>query len=77
MEPTKNEDEKKLGESSNINHYYLSKSGTTRKMKKPKRSLQEGEEFVDYKYINLPDGTTKRKKILKKTIKKVKKLTEE
>ena len=46
-------------------------------MKKNKQALQEGEEFVDYKYINLPDGTTKRKKIIKKTIKKVKKLTEE
>ena len=44
--------------------------------KKIRRPLGRDEEFVDYKYVT-EDGVTKRKKIIKKTLKKVKMLTEE
>lgn len=41
------------------------------KKSKLKRPLARNEEFVDYKYVT-EDGITKRKKIIKKTIKMVK-----
>ena len=44
--------------------------------KKIKRPLARDEEFVDYKFVT-ENGETKRKKIIKKTLKKVKMLTEE
>jgi hypothetical protein len=44
--------------------------------KRPIR-VEEGEEFVKYKYVTTADGVTKRKKVIKKTITKIKKLTEE
>lgn len=46
------------------------------KKKKPKRILAKDEEFIDYKFVT-EDGISKRKKIIKKTLKKVKQLTEE
>ena len=48
--------------------------------KKPKRKsyiLQPGEEFVEYKYYNLEDGSKKRVKVVKKIVKMQKELTEE
>lgn len=42
-----------------------------------KHPLEADEEFVDYKYVTQPDGTMKRKKIIKKTTKKTKYLTME
>lgn len=50
---------------------------SAKKKKKVKRPLQEGEEFVDYKMVKRPDGTEKRVKIIKKTVKMTKMLTEE
>jgi Ca2+-binding EF-hand superfamily protein len=47
------------------------------KPKKHKRMLDKDEEFYDYKYVKMEDGSMKRKKIIKKTTKKVKHLTEE
>ena len=44
---------------------------------KSKKPLGKNEEFVDYRYDKMPDGTLKRKKIIKKTQKKVKMLTDE
>lgn len=44
--------------------------------KKIKRPLGRDEEFVDYKYVT-ENGETKRKKIIKRTLKKIKLLTEE
>ena len=44
--------------------------------KKIKRPLGRDEEFVDYKYV-IEGEVTKRKKIIKKTLKKIKLLTEE
>ena len=44
--------------------------------KKIKRPLARDEEFVDYKHV-IENGEAKRKKIIKKTLKKVKMLTEE
>jgi hypothetical protein len=44
--------------------------------KKIKRPLGRDEEFVDYKYVT-ENGITKRKKVIKKTLKKIKMLTEE
>ena len=35
------------------------------------------EEFVEYKHVEMPDGTWKRKKIIKKITKKTKWLTQE
>jgi len=43
---------------------------------KLKRPLAKNEEFVDYKYVT-EEGLTKRKKIIKRTVKMVKQLTEE
>lgn len=47
--------------------------------KKVKKSyaLQPGEEFVEYKYYDLPDGSKKRVKVVKKTVRMQKELTEE
>jgi|TARA_B110000285_G_scaffold215544_1_gene262008 hypothetical protein len=50
---------------------------STIKKKKVKRQLGEGEEFVDYKFVPRGDGTDKRVKIIKKTVKMTKMLTEE
>ena len=47
------------------------------KKKKVKRALQKDEEFERYVTYPMPDGTTKRKKVIKKTCKKIKDLTEE
>ena len=44
--------------------------------KKIKRPLAKNEEFIDYKYVT-ENGETKRKKIIKRTIKMIKQLTEE
>lgn len=35
------------------------------------------EEFIEYKHVQMPDGTMKRKKIIKKVSKKTKYLTQE
>ena len=35
------------------------------------------EEFVEYKYVDMPDGSLKRKKVIKKITKKTKYLTQE
>ena len=45
--------------------------------KKKSHVLQPGEEFVDYKYYTNDDGTKKRVKVVKKTVKMQKELTEE
>lgn len=50
---------------------------TTAKKKKIKKPLGEGEEFVDYKFLPQPDGTQKRVKVIKRTVKITKMLTEE
>jgi hypothetical protein len=42
-----------------------------------KRPLLKDEEFVEYKHVEMPDGTMKRKKIIKKITKKTKWLTHE
>ena len=42
-----------------------------------KRPLMKDEEFVEYKHVEMPDGTMKRKKIIKKITKKTKWLTHE
>jgi hypothetical protein len=47
------------------------------KPKKKSYILQQGEEFVEYKFYDLPDGTKKRVKIIKKIVKMQKELTEE
>ena len=48
------------------------------KKKKQKRPLGKDEEFQDYKYVEDPvTGKQKRKKIIKRTTKKIKQLTEE
>ena len=46
------------------------------KKKMIKRPLAKNEEFVDYKYVT-EEGITKRNKIIKRTVKMVKQLTEE
>ena len=40
-----------------------------------KRPLEKDEEFLEYKYVDMPDGTQKRKKVIKKTEKHIKFLT--
>lgn len=35
------------------------------------------EEFIEYKYVDMPDGSLKRKKVIKKITKKTKYLTQE
>ena len=45
--------------------------------KKAMRPLEKNEEFVEYKYVELPDGTKKRKRVIKKLINQVKMLTQE
>jgi hypothetical protein len=48
------------------------------KVQKKKRPLQKDEEFVEYRFVkNEIDGSIKRKKVIKKTTKKIKQLTEE
>ena len=42
-----------------------------------KRPLELNEEFVEYKHVQMPDGTMKRKKIIKRVTKKTKYLTQE
>lgn len=44
---------------------------------KKKRPLEKDEEFIEYKHVAMPDGTMKRKKIIKKITKKTKFITEE
>ena len=44
---------------------------------KKKRPLKDNEDFIDYKYVEMDDGTIKRKKIIKSTSKKIKYITEE
>jgi len=44
-------------------------------MPKKKRPLMKDEEFMEYKHIEMEDGTMKRKKLIKKTTKKTKYLT--
>ena len=46
-----------------------------RKRAKPKHLLKANEEFVDYKFVELPDGSMKRKKIIKQTNRRTKYLT--
>jgi len=41
--------------------------------KKAKRPLEKNEEFIEYKYVDLPNGEgKKRKRVIKRTIKSVK-----
>ena len=47
------------------------------KQRKQSRPLGPGEEFVEYKYVKNKDGTIKRKKVIKKVVTMLKKLTEE
>lgn len=51
----------------------LAPAKSSRKGKK----LAENEEFVDYHYVTMPDGTKKRKRVIKRVNKKIKLLTEE
>ena len=39
--------------------------------------MKKDEEFIEYKHVEMPDGTMKRKKLIKKVTKKTKYLTEE
>ena len=52
-------------------------SGPSQKSKYTKKILGKDEEFLYYKLEENKDGTLKRKKVIKKTQKKVKTLTEE
>lgn len=42
-----------------------------------KRPLQDNEDFMEYKFVEMEDGTIKRKKIIKSTTKKIKYITDE
>jgi Ca2+-binding EF-hand superfamily protein len=46
-------------------------------LRKKKYIMGPDEEFVDYKFVQQQDGTVKRKKIIKRTTKTTKRLTEE
>ena len=50
---------------------------SSQKSSRKKRPLMKDEEFVEYKHVEMPDGTWKRKKIIKKITKKTKWLTQE
>lgn len=54
-----------------------SKSGRRSATKHKKRPLGKGEEFLEYKHVEMADGTLKRKKMIKYTTKKTKWLTQE
>lgn len=47
------------------------------KKKKKSHVLEKNEELVEYRYKEMPDGTKKRVKVVKRTDKKLKTLTEE
>lgn len=47
------------------------------RQQKKKHVLSKDEEFVEYKHVEMPDGTMKRKKIIKRMKKKIKYLTHE
>lgn len=78
--------EKKLDDNANgnnlsINDFFNNPNqggiATAQKKKKIKRVLGKDEEFEKYKHIKIDEHTTKRKKVIKKTLKKMKDLTEE
>lgn len=52
-------------------------SSVKKKKNKNSHVLLPDEEFIDYRYKYLPDGTKKRVKLVKKTETKIKVLTEE
>ena len=67
----------KLGGAQSQQDFKIDNTSTIKKPKKPKRALQPGEEFIDYKMAKREDGTERRVKIIKKTVKMTKLLTEE
>ena len=45
--------------------------------KKAARPLEKNEEWIEHKYVDLPNGERKRKRVIKRTIKQTKMLTQE
>lgn len=58
-------------------HVSLKKKKSSLLNVKKKRPLEENEEFVEYKHVEMEDGTKKRMKVIKRTTKKIKYLTVE
>lgn len=58
-----------------INTFY--KNPETASFKNEKYELKSNEDFIEYKYYEQPDGSTKRMKLVRKTAKYTKYLTEE